>query len=69
MDETKPWYTSRAVWGALVAMFSSTLMVAGHTIAPDLQSMLIDVLTLLGTSFGSGLALYGRIKASTKIGL
>lgn len=68
MDETKPWYASRAVWGSVVAIASSALLVMGHTITPDIQSALVDALALLGSSVGSLVALWGRVSATKKIG-
>lgn len=35
MNDSKPWYASRTIWAALVAIGSSLWMLTGHTIAPD----------------------------------
>jgi hypothetical protein len=68
MEETKPWYASKTVWGSVVAIASAGLMVVGVTISPDMMGPLAEALAALGTAAGSLFALYGRIVATKKIG-
>jgi len=66
--ESKPWYLSRTIWGAAVALlgmvFPRGVAALGGDAATD------NVLTIVGnvvTLAGSLLAIYGRVKAMTKI--
>ncbi len=75
MDGTKPWWQSLGVWGTMVAMASTVVSAAGYTISPDDQAQLAQGLTQAGglaasavTLVSSALALYGRIRATKKIG-
>ncbi len=67
-DESKPWYTSRAIWGSIIAIVSSAFLLTGHTVAPEIQSVAADLLAQAGSVVGGALALYGRLKAEKKIG-
>jgi len=67
--ESKPWYLSRTIWGAAVALlgvvFPKAVAALGGDAATD------NVLTIVGNVValaGSVLAIYGRVKASTTIG-
>lgn len=68
MSETKPWYASRAIWGAVVGIASSAYLLTGHTVAPEIQSAAADLLAQLASIVGGALALYGRVKADSRIG-
>ena len=66
MDETKKWYQSKAVWGAIVAMIVTLLNSAGIDISGE-QSNIVDVIMQLVGSIGAAIAIYGRIVAKAKI--
>jgi hypothetical protein len=67
-DPTKPWYASRTVWGALVSLASTLLILTGQVgLTPTAQNGLIELLTVLGSS-GALAAIFGRIYATTRIG-
>lgn len=62
-DGTKPWYTSKTIWGGIVALMSLLLTFTGQMgLTPTAQSGLIEILTLLGSS-GALVAIWGRIVA------
>ncbi len=67
MQDLKSWYQSKTIWGALVAVLSSLLGLAGVQLGLDEQGDLADLLVGLGGSLGGLLALYGRISAKTGI--
>ncbi|MCM2477624.1 hypothetical protein HGO38_29690 [Rhizobium sp. CG5] len=67
MQDLKLWYQSKTIWGALVAVASSLLGLAGVHLGLDEQGDLADLLVGLGGSLGGLLALYGRISAKTGI--
>ena len=67
--EFKTWYTSKAIWGALIAGVAALLnaytnidLDAGEI--ESITQLVVDTMGLVG----SGLAVYGRIVADTKIG-
>lgn len=67
MQDLKSWYQSKTIWGALVAVASSLLGLAGVQLGLDEQGDLADLLVGLGGSLGGLLALYGRISAKAGI--
>jgi hypothetical protein len=68
MDDTKPWYLSRGVIGSAVAMAAGAAAVFNYQIDAGLQASATEEIFGIGSLVGSALALWGRIKASRKIG-
>ena len=68
VDNSKPWYLSRGVIGSGVAIAAGVASVFHFQIDGDLQSSVTDWLLSGGALVGGTLALYGRLKASRKIG-
>ena len=68
MNDIKPWYQSKTVWGALVAILAGVLQAGGIDIDADGQAQLADSLVALSGIVGGLLALYGRLSADTKVG-
>jgi fumarate reductase subunit D len=69
-EETKPWYTSTAVWASVVsilvglaASFGFIDSTAGTTITDTAPGIIVSVVT----SVLGALALYGRVKATKAI--
>lgn len=62
-DETKPWYMSRTVWGALIAIAASLAHAAGIEITAGDEGELADLLAAAAGTVGGLIALYGRIAA------
>lgn len=66
--ETKAWYTSKTVWGGLLAILSPLIGSLFHVSVSDSDiTQISDILSTIGTSIGGLLAVYGRIKATTKV--
>lgn len=75
MDQTKSILASKTAWGAGLAILASVGGLAGYTISPADQAQaadlfgqvygLADRLIVIG---GSAFAIWGRIKATHKIG-
>lgn len=59
---------SRTFWGALLAIVSAALGLAGYTFGAEDQQALIEVGTAIGTALGGLIAIFGRISATKKIG-
>lgn len=68
MEDTKRWYQSRAVWGSVVAIIAPLSMLIGREIDPAMQSSLIELLVLAGSTVAGAVALWGRLKATKSIG-
>ena len=70
--ETKPWYASKTIWGAVITVISLFLSLAGIQIDEHTRQVLIDqgtaMATAIGAFAGSILAIYGRVKANKRIG-
>ena len=70
MMDTQPWYLSRTVWGALVAIIASLVAVLSHNkvqiLATDQDQVVTLVMTIAG-AVGGAVALYGRIVATKQI--
>lgn len=64
MSDGKPWYLSKTVWGALVAILASMLQLSGFQLDLADQGQLTDGLVALAGSLGALVALYGRLVAS-----
>lgn len=68
MDKTKPWYASSGVWGGFIAVLSPLLGVLFHVSLSDADATAVsDALATLGGAIGGIVAVYGRVKASSKI--
>jgi hypothetical protein len=72
MNETKPWWASRGVWGGIILVLSLIIGAFGYSgLTPEEQTVLGDSITnlaaVLGTVIGTILAIWGRIKASKQV--
>ena len=67
MDSTKPWYQSRTIWGALIAVFAPLLTIAGFDLPAGLHGELADGLMTVAGGIGGLIALYGRLSATRAI--
>lgn len=67
MDETKPWYQSRAIIGALVAILAGLLGLFGIDLSDIDQAELTTLAMNLFAIGGGLLAFYGRVKATKQV--
>ncbi len=67
MDE-KIWWKSRGVWGGVVAMLAGIAAALGYSLSEGVQGDLVELILGIAGVAGGGLAVWGRIKAETKIG-
>lgn len=68
MDETKQWYLSKTVWGALIAIFASLVPAMGMELDAGTQGRLADDLVSLAGAIGGLIAIYGRLTADKRVG-
>ena len=67
MMEEKPWYNSKTIWGALIAVGASLSGFMGLALDPVTQSDLADALLQLVGGIGAIVAIYGRLMATDRI--
>lgn len=63
----KNWYESRAVWGGLIAMAAGIAGAFGYSFGVETQSLIVDSVIAVGGAVGGLVAVYGRVKADSKI--
>jgi hypothetical protein len=75
MDQTKSILLSKTAWGAGLAIVAAAAGMIGYTITPtdqtqalDLFSQIYGIVDRLIVIGGSAFAIWGRIKATHKIG-
>lgn len=69
--DSKPWYQSKAIWSAIVAVVAAIVAATGHTIDPGTQVVLVNDITAaadLVTIIFSALSGVFRKTATTTIG-
>ena len=67
MNEVKPWYASRAVWGGLVAVAAGLARLWGFELSGADASTLADAGCAVAGLAGGVLAVFGRVLASRAI--
>jgi len=71
MDNSKPWYLSKTVWGALIVIAATLLRLTGYDVSEaDLQTIVDPVINVISntmTAIGAVMALVGRFKANKQI--
>lgn len=68
MFDSKPWYMSKTVWGALVAIIASFLGLWDMDIPASEQARIVDLLIQVAAGGGGLLALVGRFMATRRLG-
>lgn len=67
MNEQKPWYASKGVWGGLIAALVGLLSLFGIHIPEGEVQTITDTVMSIVTSGAGLLAVYGRVVAKTKL--
>lgn len=67
MNDTKAWWQSKTLWGAIVTLGSAALGLAGLEIGEADREGLIELLSSLGAALGGIVAIVGRISARHRI--
>lgn len=65
-QNAEPWYQSRVILGALVAIISSIAGAVGIVIDEDTRQQFITLVPVVISTVGAIYALYGRIVGATK---
>ncbi|MER2635171.1 MAG: hypothetical protein ABTQ30_15095 [Rhizobiaceae bacterium] len=61
--ETKPWFQSITLWGAIIAAVAVVLNAAGVPVSDEEQRSAAELLTHAGEAVGLGLVIWGRFRA------
>ena len=67
VEPAKPWYTSTAVWGGIIAALSGVGAAYGLTLSTEDAAELANALAAVGAGIGGILAVVGRVKATRQI--
>lgn len=67
MDGSKAWYTSKTVWGGIVAVGAGVAGVFGFTVAPADQEQIVLAATGIAGIIGGLISIWGRVKASKAV--
>jgi|688.fasta_scaffold1454485_2 hypothetical protein len=70
MYDTKPAYASTGVWGSLLALIGALTplaLQAARVTDPGQQQAVVDTSAQVLAAIGGVVALYGRLKATTRI--
>ena len=67
MNDFKPWYASRTIWGSNIALLAAVVSAFGVEIDQQMQTTFIESVLQLVAIGGSILAVFGRMTATTQI--
>ncbi len=67
MNDSKHWYQSKTIWGALVAVAASLLDGFGVKIDSVTQGQAVDAFYQASAVIGALIAIYGRLTAKSAI--
>lgn len=66
--DSKPWYASRTMWGAVLSIVSGFVPLAGTVLSvPEVNDTAVDALASVGALVGGAVAAWGRTAATTTI--
>lgn len=62
MNDVKPWYLSKGVWGGLVSLLAAGVAaLTAYELDADTQTLIVTTLTSV---IGAVLSIYGRVAAT-----
>ncbi len=67
MNDLKNWYSSKTIWGALVAILASVMHFTGVDISAVDRGQIVDSIVNIVGALGGLIAVYGRVTAKTAI--
>lgn len=67
MEDIKTWYQSRTIWGAIIAISASLAHAGGYSISTADQAQLADAVLSLAGTVGGLVAIWGRMKATSRV--
>lgn len=67
-DDSKKWYQSAGVWGGVCTVAFALAGAVGWQVAPADQAQAISYVTGIATGIAGLVALWGRVRATRRIG-
>ena len=67
MPENKPWYLSKTIWSAGIAVLASVASLAGLSVTGAEQSVLVDSILQIASAGGAVAAIAGRLAATKRL--
>ena len=67
MNDFKPWYTSKTIWGSIIALLAAIASAFGVEIDEQMQTTFVETALQLVAIGGSIIAVFVRINATTMI--
>lgn len=67
MDGVKSIFESKTFWGAVLAVAGSIAGMLGYTFGAAEQQAVVEIVSTMVSTIGSGLAIYGRVVATKAI--
>ena len=68
MEDFKSILASKTVWGAIIAIGAGIAGIFGYSIGAEDQANLVEIGFAAASTVGGVIAIFGRVKASKKIG-
>jgi len=68
MDGVKGFFSSKGVWGGIIAVVAAGAGLIGYVVTPDDTLALKDHVTEIAAAVGGIIAIYGRVTATKRIG-
>lgn len=68
MEDFKSIFSSKTVWGAIIAIIAGIVGIFGYSIGAEDQAQLAEIGVSVASMAGGLIAIFGRVKASKKIG-
>ena len=66
--DVKSLMSSKTAWGAIIAILAGVAGIFGYSIASPDQVEIVNIASSIASSLGGLIAIYGRVKATKKIG-
>jgi hypothetical protein len=67
VETTKSWYTSKAIWGGILAIVVPIMSTIGYQMTDGDVGELANIITSVATAIGGVIAIWGRISATKAI--
>lgn len=67
MNDQKPWYLSKTIWGALVSVTATVATMAGVPVDSGSQAVLTESILQTVSAVAAIVAIVGRVGASSRI--
>lgn len=67
MEGVKSILTSKTIWGVIISLVGKLAAAGGYSVLPEDEALVSGAISLLVSTAGDLLAVYGRVKATKKV--